>query len=239
MIEWVPKTKLGVLVAEKKITTIHDALESGYPLKEWQIVDMLIPNLVDNVLDINMVQRMTDSGRRTKFAVTVVVGNGDGIVGIGRGKAKETGIAINKALIDAKLHIIEIKRGCGSWQCGCGEPHTLPFKVVGKSGSVEVVLNPAPRGVGLAVSDVAKPILHLAGIFDAWELSKGHTKTTVNFAYSVFNALQATAMSKMGSSLESKLKIREGISEKCTLTEEELKAKSENANKGNKTRRGR
>src|SRR5437867_12874826 len=75
--------------------------------------------------------------------------------------------------------MIEIKRGCGSWECGCGRSHTLPFKVTGSSGSVEVVLKPAPQGVGLAVGDIAKSVLRLAGITDAWGFTKGHTKTTV------------------------------------------------------------
>ena len=194
---WEPKTKLGKLVIEGKITSMSQALSSGLPLRESEIVDALLPDLQDEVIDVRMVQRMTDSGRRTKFSVMVAVGNGDGFVGLGKAKAKEVGVAIRKALDKAKLNIIEIKRGCGSWECGCGLPHSLPFKVTGKCGSVHVTLKPAPKGVGLAVGDVAKIILRLAGVKDAWEFTRGHTKTTFNYAMATFDALKNTRIVKI------------------------------------------
>ncbi len=194
---WEPKTKLGRLVAEGKITSMSQALRSGLPLREPEIVDALLPELQDEVIDVRMVQRMTDSGRRTKFSVMVAVGNGDGFVGIGKAKSKEVGAAIRKAIDKAKLNIIEIKRGCGSWECGCGMPHSLPFKVVGKCGSVRVILKPAPKGVGLAVGDVAKVILRLAGVKDVWGFTRGHTKTTFNYAMATFDALRKTRIVKI------------------------------------------
>ncbi|MCD6572612.1 MAG: 30S ribosomal protein S5 [Thermoplasmata archaeon] len=194
--EWIPKTRLGKLVAKGEITSMSDALKTGYPLKEVEIVDALLPEMEDQVLDVNMVQRMTDSGRRTKFRVVVAVGNKDGFVGIGIAKDKEVGMAIRKAVDNAKLNIIEVKRGCGSWECGCGMPHSLPFKVEGKSGSVRVILKPAPRGVGLAVGNVAKVVLGLAGIRDVWGVTKGETRTTINYAKAVYNALKNTAIYK-------------------------------------------
>ena len=194
--EWIPKTRLGKLVAKGEITSMSEALKTGYPLKEVEIVDTLLPEMEDQVLDVNMVQRMTDSGRRTKFRVVVAVGNKDGFVGIGVAKDKEVGMAIRKAVDNAKLNIIEVKRGCGSWECGCGMPHSLPFKVEGKSGSVRVILKPAPRGVGLAVGNVAKVVLGLAGIKDVWGITKGETRTTINYAKAVYNALKNTAIYK-------------------------------------------
>lgn len=157
-----------------------------------------------------MVQRMTDSGRRVKFAVTCVVGNGDGFVGIGRAKGKEVGPTIRKAIDNAKLNVIEIKRGCGSWECACGSAHSLPFTVSGKSGSVEVTFKPAPRGIGLAVGDVAKSILHLAGVKDSWGFARGHTKTTVNYALAVFDALKRTSEIRVSETQEKALKIISG-----------------------------
>jgi hypothetical protein len=68
----------------------------------------------------------------------------------------------------------------------------VPFRVTGKSGSVEVTLIPAPRGVDLAAGDVAKTILQMAGIEDAWSKVKGNTQTTLNFAMAVFDALKKT-----------------------------------------------
>ncbi len=193
MTEWVPKTRLGQMVMSGEITTMSDALATKLPLREPEIVDILLKDIKDDVIDLNMVQRMTDSGRRVRFAATCVVGNGDGFIGIGRAKGKEAGPVIRKAIDNAKLNIIEIKRGCGSWECGCQQPHSLPFEVHGVCGSVEVTFKPAPRGITLAVGDVAKTMLSLAGVKDAWGFAKGNTKTKVNYALATFDALRMTS----------------------------------------------
>lgn len=187
--EWIPKTRLGELVKEEKITTIDDALNSNFPLRESQIVDKLLPNLSDEVLDINMVQRMTDSGRRVKFRATVIVGNGDGYIGLGQGKDVQVGNAIKKAIIEAKLNIIKIERGCGSWKCDCGQEHTVPCEVKGKVGSVVITLIPAPKGLGIAAANIAKKVLDKAGIKDIWTQTLGTTRTTINFAKATIVAL--------------------------------------------------
>jgi small subunit ribosomal protein S5 len=208
--QWNPKTKLGKMVLSGTVTTMGEAISSGLPIREPEIVDILLPETEDEVLDVNMVQRMTDSGRRVNFVITCVVGNKDGFVGLGRARGREVGPSIRRAIDNAKINMIEIKRGCGSWECGCFRAHSLPFKVVASSGSVEVFLKPAPQGVGLAVGDVAKSILRLAGITDAWGFTKGHTKTTVNYALAAFGALQKTAGVKVPSDLAERLKIRQG-----------------------------
>lgn len=207
---WTPKTRLGRLVAEGKITTMSDAIGTRLPLREPEIVDILLPDLADEVLDVNMVQRMTDSGRRVKFAITVVVGNRDGFVGIGRFKGKEVGPSIRKAIDVAKTNVIEVKRGCGSWECGCSTPHSLPFEVIGKSGSVVVTLRPAPRGTGLAVGDIAKIVLRMAGITDAWGMTGGHSKTTTNYSLAAFEALRQTKLVKVTDEQRDRLKIVTG-----------------------------
>lgn len=207
MADWTPKTRLGKLVAEGKITTMSDALKTRLPLREPEIVDILLPDLADEVLDVNMVQRMTDSGRRVKFAITVVVGNRDGFVGVGRFKGKEVGPSIRKAIDVAKTNLIELKRGCGSWECGCMTPHSLPFQVIGKSGSVLVTLRPAPRGTGLAVGDIAKKVLQMGGISDAWGITSGHSKTTTNYALAVFDALRNTKLIKVTEEQQERLRI--------------------------------
>jgi len=196
-VEWVPQTRLGKLVREGQVTNMNEALESGLPIRESQIVDALIPEIRDEVLDINMVQRMTDSGRRVKFRATVIVGNGDGFVGIGEGKDVQVGIAIKKAIDTAKMNIMGIKRGCGSWECGCGLEHTVPFTVEGKAGSVIVELIPAPRGLGLASGGPAKKVLEIAGIKDVWARANGETRTTLNFARATYNALIRTTTMKV------------------------------------------
>src|SRR2546427_714686 len=72
------------------------------------------------------------------------------------------------------------------------------------------LLKPAPQGVGLAVGDVAKSVLRLAGITDAWGFTKGHTKTTVNFALATFEALRKTVQVKVRTEQTERLKIKAG-----------------------------
>jgi small subunit ribosomal protein S5 len=195
--EWVPQTRLGKLVQEGQITSMDEVFDSGLPVRESQIIDILLPDLEDEVLDINMVQRMTDSGRRVKFRATVIVGNGNGFVGLGQAKDVQVGPAIRKAISNAKINIIKVKRGCGSWECACGLEHTVPSQVRGKAGSVLVELKPAPRGLGLAAGDTARKVLEKAGIKDVWTRTEGTTRTTLNFAKATFNALENTGVVRM------------------------------------------
>ena len=190
--EWIPRTWIGRLVKEGRITSIDQIFEMNLPIREVEIVDMLLPELKHEVLNINLVQRQTDAGEISSFQALVVVGNFDGYVGVGLGKAKQVRQAIEKAIVDAKLNIIPVRRGCGSWECSCNSPHSVPFRVRGKSGSIEVVLLPAPKGVGLVAGDVAKAVLRYAGIKDVWTRTRGSTRTTLNFAKAVYNALKAT-----------------------------------------------
>jgi SSU ribosomal protein S5P len=190
--KWIPRTKTGKLVLEGKITSLNEIFEKNLPLLEPEIVDYLLPNLKYVRIDAKIVQKMTDAGRRTKFQVIVVVGDENGFIGLGIGKARQYTEALAKAIRDAKLNTAPIRRGCGSWECRCSEPHSVPFTVKGKSGSVEILLKPAPRGTGLVVGDVAKIILRLAGIRDAWSKSFGETRTTLNFAKAVVEALHNT-----------------------------------------------
>lgn len=190
--EWVPKTKLGKMVAEEEITTIEEAVASSLPLKEPEIIDVLLPDLEDEVLEISMVQRMTDSGRRVKFRVTAVIGNRDGYVGVGTGKASQVAPAIQKAVNDAKLNIFKVNRGCGSWECGCGVSHSVPYKVTGNSGSVRITLVPGPKGLGLVAGDTGKKVLELAGVNDVWTFTTGNTRSTINYAKAMYDALKKT-----------------------------------------------
>ena len=136
--EWIPITGLGKQVAAGEFTSLKEVLEIGRPIKESGIVDYFLPDLEDEVLDINMVQRMTDSGRRVKFRAVVVVGNRNGYIGYGQAKDAQVGYAIIKAISNAKINIIAVKRGCGSWECGCGEGHSIPMRVEGKASSVTI-----------------------------------------------------------------------------------------------------
>ena len=208
--KWVPTTRLGRLVQSGELKSMSDALAARLPLREAQIVDALLPGLEDEVLDVNMVQRMTDSGRRVRFSITVVVGNANGFVGLGQFEGKEVGPSIRKAIDAAKLKVIQVRRGCGSWECGCYTPHSLPITILGKSGSTEVLLRPAPRGVGLATGNVAKHVLRLAGVKDVWGLTRGQSRTTVNYAKATFNGLANVSRFKISQEQLERLKIRTG-----------------------------
>jgi small subunit ribosomal protein S5 len=135
---------------------------------------------------------MHKSGRRVKYQVISVIGNKDGLVGIGTDSARGVGPAIKKAMNVAKMNLVEVGRGCGSWECGCGRPHSVPFEVKGKSGSVKVTIKPAPRGIGIAAAEIPKAVLRMAGVKDAWTTSEGETRTTLNFALATMAALKQT-----------------------------------------------
>jgi len=161
---WIPRTKLGRMILEGKISSIEELFMEGQKIREPEIVDVLLPDL----------------------------GNRDGYVGLGSGKARQVRSAIEKAAVDARLKITPVRRGCGSWECGCGKPHTLPFQVRGSCGGVEIVLIPGPRGLGIVASGAAKVILGLAGVKDCWTQSYGSTRTVPSFAFAVFDAIKKT-----------------------------------------------
>jgi small subunit ribosomal protein S5 len=190
--EWVPRTRIGKMVKEGKITSIDEIFAMNVPILEPEIVDYLLPDLNHEIIDVGIVQKQTDAGELSRFRVVVIVGNENGYVGIGKGKAKQLRFAIEKAIINAKLNIVPVRRGCGSWECMCGTPHSVPFTVNGKSGSVRITLYPAPKGTGLVAGDVAKVVLRMAGIKDVWSKTLGETRTTYNFARATYNALVNT-----------------------------------------------
>ncbi len=188
--QWIPRTRIGKMIQEGRITSIEEVFTGGLQLREPQVVDTLLPDLQEEVINVNLVQKQTDAGEKSRFRAIVAVGNRDGYIGLGSGKAKQVRNAIEKAAADARLKIVPVRRGCGSWECGCGKPHSIPFIVEGKCGSVRIDVIPGPRGLGLVASEVAKVILNLAGIKDCWTRSFGSTRTVPSFAYAVFDALR-------------------------------------------------
>jgi len=201
---WKPKTKLGKLVKEKKIGDIDEALR--YKILEVEIIDSLV-DLKSEILNIGQAkgkfgggkrrawrqtQKKTAEGNTPTFSCMCVVGNENGYVGIGYGRAKETLPARAKALRKAKLNLFKIKRGCGSFDCTCGEPHSVPFIVEGKCGSTEIKLMPAAQGTGLVIGDECKKILKVAGIKDVYSSTKGQKRTTINLAMACIDALRKT-----------------------------------------------
>ena len=196
-------------MVEKKEETI---LEEEVIPAEAEIVDFLLPNLDQSLLEVGQskgkfgggkrsiwrqTQKKTREGNKAKFATMVAVGNKDGYVGLGFGDAKETVPAREKAIRKSKLNIIKIRRGCGSWACGCKTPHSIPFEVEGKMGSSVVKLIPAPRGTGLCIQEECKKILQLAGITDVYSKARGKTATRLNLLKACFNALQKLSQVKI------------------------------------------
>ena len=209
---WAPKTGLGRKVKGGEITSIDQILDEGMRIMEPEIVDALLGDLSSDLVMIGQskgkfgggqrrafkqTQKKTAEGNKPSFATMVVIGNRNGYIGMGYGKSKETVLSREKALRNAKLNIIKIRRGCGSWQCGCKTPHTIPFKVSGKCSSVTIKLMPAPKGSGLRVAEECRKILALAGISDVWSKTYGQTRTTINLATACMQALKNLGKSKL------------------------------------------
>jgi len=204
--EWEPKTKLGMEVKNDKIKNIDEILDSGRKILEEQIVDKLLILQTDLIAigqskgkfgggkrrAWRQTQKKTQEGNIPTFSTMAVVGDGNGHIGFGDGKAKETLPARDKAIRKAKLNIMRIKRACSAFDCACNELHTVPFKVMGKSGSVRVILIPAPQGTGLVVAGELKKLLKLAGVKDVYSKTFGSGRTTFNMIKACFDALRKT-----------------------------------------------
>lgn len=200
---WIPKTDLGKKVKDGKIKSMDEALK--YKILEPEIIDTILKTK-EEVLNIGQAkgkfgggkrrawrqtQRKTKEGNVATFSCMVVVGN-NGYVGLGYGRSQETLPARAKSVRKAKLNLIKIRTACASFDCTCGENHTVPFIVEGKSGSNRVKLIPAPQGTGLVAGDEIKKILRVAGIKDVYSVTKGKKRTTLNMAKACMDALRKT-----------------------------------------------
>lgn len=203
---WEPKTKLGRDVKDGKIKSIDEILDKNMKILEPEIVDYLV-SVQSDLISIGQAkgkfgggkrrawrqtQRKTKEGNIPSFSTMAVVGDANGHVGIGDGKAKETLPARDKATRKAKLNLFKVERACSAFDCDCSELHTIPFKVTGKAGSVKVEFVPAPQGTGLVVGDELKKILKLAGIKDVYSRTTGKKRTTFNLVKACIDALKKT-----------------------------------------------
>lgn len=222
---WNPRTSFGIKVKKGEVSSIDYALDHRIKILEPEIVDALLPNMATELLMVGQAkgkfgggqkrifkqtQKKTAEGNKPKFATFAVVGDEDGHVGMGYGKSKETVPAREKAIRQAKLNIIKIKRGCGNWRCGCGDPHTVPFKVSGRAGSVVMTLIPAPKGTGLIIEKECQKVLKLAGIKDVWSKAEGQTRSKLNVLYACFSAMKSLVQFKMSQKTADALHIVEG-----------------------------
>jgi len=222
---WKPKTTLGMKVKSGEIDSIDYILDNKFKILESQITDILIPNLNTELLLVGQskgkfgggqrrvfrqTQKKTREGNKPRFGTFAIIGNEDGYIGIGYGKSKETVPAREKALRNAKLNIIKVLRGCGSWQCGCKNPHSVPFTIEGRCGSVKIKLIPAPRGTGLCIEGECRKVLNIAGIKDVWSQTFGQTRTKLNLIYACFDALKKLTEIKVQKATAENLGIIEG-----------------------------
>jgi small subunit ribosomal protein S5 len=204
--EWEPKTKLGKNVKIGKIKDIDEILDKKIKILEPEIIDALL-NVKSDLISIGQskgkfgggkrrawrqTQRKTQEGNIPSFSTMAVIGDEEGHVGVGSGKAKETLPARDKSIRKAKLNIFRVERGCSSFDCSCNELHTIPFVIDGRAGGVRITLMPAPQGTGLVVANELKKVLKLVGIKDVYSKTFGNKRTSFNIVKACIDALKKT-----------------------------------------------
>ncbi|MFA6005224.1 MAG: 30S ribosomal protein S5 [Patescibacteria group bacterium] len=137
-----------------------------------------VDGLIEKVLEIRRVSRKTVGGNHATFSVLMAVGDGKGMVGLGLANAGEVPQAIAKAAKQARKHILRIKL----------EGTSIPYDILIKENAAKILLKPAPKGTGLKVGGVIRPIMELAGVKDvSGKIFGSHNK--INLANAIYQAL--------------------------------------------------
>jgi len=136
--------------------------------------------LTERVVAINRVSKVVKGGKRFKFSVLVVVGDGDRYVGVGMGKAKEISEAVRKGIDKAGKNLVELKR----------IGNTIPHPVNGVFGAASVLLKPAVPGTGVIAGGVVRAIMELGGVKDVVAKVIGRTSNPINVAWATVQALE-------------------------------------------------
>ena len=135
---------------------------------------------IDKVVTINRVAKVVKGGRRFSFTALVVVGDGDGMVGVGYGKAKEVPAAIAKGVEEAKKNFFRVPRIAG----------TIPHPVQGEDAAGVVLLRPASAGTGVIAGGPVRAVLECAGVHDVLSKSLG-SDNAINIVHATVAALRA------------------------------------------------
>lgn len=135
--------------------------------------------LIERVVAINRVSKTVKGGKRFRFSVLVVVGDGEHKVGLGMGKAREISEAVRKGMEAAKKAMVPLKK----------EGNSIPHPIVGRYGSTQVLLRPAPEGTGVISGGVVRAIMELGGVKNVMGKVVARSNNPINVAHATFTAL--------------------------------------------------